>query len=85
MNRYLAINKIKDLLLEDNLYDEEEIEGKGDDDKKNIINESDHVTDSEIEIDEEDEHSNLDVDSESFEDHDNDEEYFVKPSLWKLD
>ena len=34
----------------------EEIGGKKDDDEKNIINESDHDTDSEIEINQEDEH-----------------------------
>ena len=43
----------------------------------NTINESDHDSDSEIEIDEEDEHSDLDVGSESFEDHNNDDKYFI--------
>ena len=64
-------------MLEDNSSDEAEIEGKEDGDDKNIFNKSDHVTDSEIEIDEEDEHPDLDVNSESFEDNDSDDEYFM--------
>ena len=63
-------------MIEDNSFDEKEIEGK--EDRKNIVNEGDYVTDSEIEIDEEDEHFDLDVDSGSFEDHDNYEKYFMK-------
>ena len=51
--------------------------GGEEDDEKNIINENNCVTNSEIEIDEEDEYFDLDVDSESFEDHDNDDEYFI--------
>ena len=78
MNRYLAIDEIRALLMEDNSSDEKEIEGKEADNEKSVINHSDHVTDSEIEIDEEDEHSDLDVDSESFEDHHNDDEYFME-------
>ena len=33
MNRYLAIDEIRDLLLEDNSYDEEEKRGKEDEDE----------------------------------------------------
>ena len=65
-------------MLEGNSSDEEEIGGKENDDEKNIINESDHVTDSEIEINEEDEHFDLDADSESFKDHDTDQKYFME-------
>ena len=52
MNRYLTSHEIRDVLVEDRLSDEEEIGGKEDDDEKIVINRSDHVTDSEIEIDE---------------------------------
>ena len=65
-------------MLEDNSSDEEEGGGKEDNDEKNIINESDFDIDSEIEIDEEDKHFDLVVDSESFEDHDNDDKYFIE-------
>ena len=50
MNRYLAIDEIRAVLVEDNSSDEEKIGSKEDDDEKNIINESDHVTNSEIKI-----------------------------------
>ena len=75
MNRYLDIAKIRALLLENNSSDEEVTGGKKDNDEKNI---SDHVVDSEIEIDEEDELFDLDVDPESFEDHDKDDEYVME-------
>ena len=78
MNRYLAIDKIRALLLEDNFSDEEEIEGKEDDGGKNIIHKNNYDTDLKIEINEEDERSNLDVNYESFEDHDNDDQCFME-------
>ena len=78
MNRYLAIDKIRALLLEDNFSDEEEIEGKEDDGGKNIIHKNDYDTDLKIEINEEDERSTLDVKYESFEDHDNDDQCFME-------
>ena len=81
MNRCLVCDEIRTLLMEDNSFDEEKIGGKEDDNEKNIINKGDRDTDSEIEINKKDEHSHLDVDSKSFEDHDNDDKYFMKTAL----
>jgi hypothetical protein len=83
MDRFLEDNRIKAILIEE-ISSEEEIGSDEDDNEDRVVNESDHDTDSEIEIGQKYMQTDTNVDfGSSGEDYGSDEHFICKDKITK--